>query len=726
MCYIPKTLLITPPLTQLNTPYPATAYLKGFLKQHSFPVYQADLGIELVLEIFSAKELTRIFEQVNTGNFELSENAQHIHALKNTYIQTVDDVIKYLQSKNETLAHRICSRNFLPEASRFAQLADEEWAFGTMGIRDKARYLATLYIEDLGDLIRETISPNFEFTKYAEQLSRSAASFDELENHLQKESDFVDKIMLELLKKHIDNYNPDIIGFSVPFPGNLYGALRCAQFIKTNYPNIHIIMGGGYPTTELRELSDIQVFKYVDYITLDDGEAPIIQIINYLSNKTDKENLLRTFILDQQKVKYINNIDIKDIPHKDVGTPDYSDLLLDKYLSVIEVANPMHRLWSDGRWNKLTLAHGCYWHRCTFCDTSLDYIKRYDATQINTIVDRIEEVIKQTGETGFHFVDEAAPPALLAELAIELIRRKLNISWWTNIRFEAGFTADLAKLIAASGCIAVSGGIEVASDRLLKLINKGVNLKTVSKSTRSFRDADIMVHAYLMYGFPTQTEQETIDSLEVVRQLFEYELINSAYWHLFTTTIHSPVGKNPDKFHIKLPEGQKGTFANNDLIHIDKTTDHEKFGKGLNKAVYNFMHDIGFDFQMQEWFDFNIQETTVDMQLIESYLQIAEKTDSEKLNYKVVYIGELPVLKKLKKKSQLTFHTKNEIIKIRDEETIIQWLFQLIKSLKENTSKIKLIDLSADFEEKTERPFILFLQSSTWKKLRETGLLLTK
>ncbi|MEN8123033.1 MAG: radical SAM protein, partial [Bacteroidota bacterium] len=297
---------------------------------------------------------------------------------------------------------------------------------------------------------------------------------------------------------------------------------------------------------------------------------------------------------------------------------------------------------------------------------------------------------------------------------------------WTNIRFEAGFTSNLALLLAESGCIAVSGGIEVASDRLLKLINKGVNLKTVSKSTHNFRDAGIMVHAYLMYGFPTQTEQETIDSLEVVRQLFDHELINSAYWHLFTATIHSPVGQNPEEFNISLPANQKGTFANNDLVHIDKTTNHEKFGKGLNKAVYNFMHDIGFDFHLQEWFDFPIPETTVNMQLIENYLQLLEKADDEKLNHRIVYIGELPVLKKLKKKSQLTFYTKNDTIKIRDEESVIQWLYLLVQDLKENSSIIKLTDLTEDFEDKTKYPFSLFLQSSNWQKLSEAGLLLIK
>ena len=92
-----------------------------------------------------------------------------------------------------------------------------------------------------------------------------------------------------------------------------------------------------------------------------------------------------------------------------------------------------------------------------------------------TLVDRIESVIQQTGKSGFHFVDEAAPPKLLKELALELIHRRLSISWWTNIRFERNFSLDLCRLLAASGCIAVSGGLESVSDRLLKLMNKGKN-----------------------------------------------------------------------------------------------------------------------------------------------------------------------------------------------------------------------------------------------------------
>ena len=465
-------LLITPPFTQLNTPYPATAYIKGFLKTKGVSSFQMDLGMEVILELFSKEGLTDLFQVESKSK---STNSQRIFALNKEYIKTIDSVIAFLQGKNPTLARTICSGNFLPEASRFNQLDDMEWAFGTMGMQDKAKHLATLYLEDLSDYIVECVDENFGFSRYAEQLGRSANSFDELYLHLQKEPTYIDRITLNIIKKRLEVIRPKLVCFSVPFPGNLYSAFRCAQFIKSNFPSCKIAIGGGFPNTELRELKDERVFEFFDFISLDDGELPLELIYNSVSQTKSVELVLkRTYILEHGKVVYKNNASQTDYKQSEVGTPDYSDLFLDKYISVIEIANPMHSLWSDGRWNKLTMAHGCYWGKCTFCDVSLDYIKLYEPIAAKTLVDRMEELIAQTGENGFHFVDEAAPPALMREVALEIIRRKLVVSWWTNIRFEKSFTSDLTYLLKESGCIAISGGLEVASDRLLDLIKKGL------------------------------------------------------------------------------------------------------------------------------------------------------------------------------------------------------------------------------------------------------------
>jgi hypothetical protein len=379
-------LLITPPFTQLNTPYPATAYLKGFLNTKNISAYQMDLGIEVILELFSKEGLTDVFchiersRDADSPNSQLpTSNSERIYSLKDDYIKTIDSVIAFLQGKNPSLARQICSGNFLPEASRFDQLDDMEFAFGSMGMQDKAKHLATLYLEDLSDFIVECVDENFGFSRYAERLGRSANSFDELYQHLQQELTFIDKITIKILKERIEIVHPKLVCFSVPFPGNLYSAFRCAQFIKENFPNIKTAMGGGFPNTELRELKDKRVFEFFDFITLDDGELPVELLYHAVchSELVSESELKRTFLLENNQVIYKNNSSRHDYKQSEVGTPDYSDLLLDKYISVIEVANPMHSLWSDGRWNKLTMAHGCYWGKCTFCDISLDYIKLY-------------------------------------------------------------------------------------------------------------------------------------------------------------------------------------------------------------------------------------------------------------------------------------------------------------------------------------------------------------
>ncbi|MCL6460533.1 MAG: radical SAM protein, partial [Flavobacterium micromati] len=504
-----KLLVITPPFTQLNTPYPATAYIKGFLNTLNIETVQADLGIEVILKLFSKEGLSCLLPQAKTKN--LSDNVKRIIALWDEYIKTIDPVISFLQGKNPTLALQICQEDFLPEASRFAQLEDLDWAFGTMGTQDKAKHLATLYLEDISDFIVECIDENFGFSRYAERLGRSANSFDELYNALNQELTYIDKIFISILKDRIETVEPTMFLVSVPFPGNLYASFRAAQWIKQNHPHIKISMGGGFPNTELRSLSDERIFEFFDFITLDDGEVPIEELIKSTAAESKDRTYKRTFLLEDGKVVYKNNSTKPDYKQSQVGTPDYSDLLLDKYISVIEIVNPMHRMWSDGRWNKLTMAHGCYWGKCTFCDISLDYIKIYEPVAANLLCDRMEEMISKTGQNGFHFVDEAAPPALMRALALEILRRKLAVTWWTNIRFEKSFTKDLCLLLKASGCIAVSGGLEVASDRLLKLIDKGVTVEQVAIVTRNFTEANVMVHAYLMYGYPTQTIQETVD-----------------------------------------------------------------------------------------------------------------------------------------------------------------------------------------------------------------------
>lgn len=615
-----KILLVTPPFTQLNTAYPATAYLKGFLDSKGVKVTQMDLSIELFTSIFTEEFIDAIFKQA-----ELLENYDFplVWKYKEDYIAKVETVMNYLRVQEVTAAYQIVHKDFLPQGHRRAKLQNDlSSEFGKLGILDKAKHVATLFVEELGDFIQANVDEFFSFTRYAESIARAASSFDEINDLLTYETTLIEDEMLYLLNEQMQQDTYDLVGFTVPFPGNLFSALRCAQFLKQEFSQVGVMMGGGYCNTELRRLSDPRIFDVIDFITLDDGEGPVLKITEFLSGKIGVEGLERTYMLEAGEVVYKDKQPNTIFHHKNLPAPSYVGLPHGKYLSFLDVMNPMHRMWSDGRWNKLTISHGCYWKQCSFCDVTLDYISNYENTTADDLVHKIEKIVAETGVTGFHFVDEAAPPKMLRALANKLIEKRVFITWWTNIRFEKTFTPELCSLLSKSGCIAVTGGLEVASDRLLAKMKKGVDIGQVARVTKAFSDENIMVHAYLMYGFPTQTAQETIDSLEVVRQLFQNNCIQSAFWHQFACTAHSPVGKDPEAFDIEIVGPEFKGFAENDLFHKDpKGAKHHKFTQGLNAALQNYLNHKGFEIPLTNYFDFKVPKVTHEPNMIDTYLK---------------------------------------------------------------------------------------------------------
>jgi hypothetical protein len=466
---------------------------------------------------------------------------------------------------------------------------------------DRATFLASLYLDDLADVIREGVDPDFGFSRYAERLGVAMPTFDPLLKKLQSPPNLIAGMIDELAAQAIRKHKPDIVGLTLPFPGTVYGAFRIAQQVRKMRPNTRIVMGGGYVNTELRNLTDERVFQFVDDICFDEGYSSWSQVLEGLK----REEVLKCMGAQGQ-------------------TPLYDGIDFSRYINLMETTNPMHRIWSDGKWLKMQVANGCYWHKCAFCDVGLDYIGRYRPPNVDALVEQMEQMIQSTGQTGFHFTDEALAPALLRQLSERLIQRKLKVSWWGNIRFEKAFTPELAQLMAKAGCIAVTGGLECAQDRLLAFMNKGITCKDAATVCKGFSKAGILVHAYLMYGFPTQTQKEIFEALEYVRGLFAKGFIQSAYWHRFALTAHSPIAKDPKAFGVKLaadlshypahgckvltrealrkqPKGVR-CFALNEIPYaVSRAPDYDRLGHALRCAIYNYMLGLGLDLPVEKW-----------------------------------------------------------------------------------------------------------------------------
>lgn len=708
----PTVLLLIPPLTQLNTPYPSTAYLTGFLRSRGIDCHQADIGIEMVLRLFSRAGLTEVFREVRALGDTVPHEATRMLRAEQCYLNAIDPVVRFLQSRKSALIPKFLASGFLPRGPRFAGRLSRR-----LSKMDRATQYATFFIEDVADLVQATVSPHFGLSRYAEQIAQSASSFDRIVKALAEKPTLTDRFMLEAMWQHIELVQPTLIGLSVPFPGNLYGAFRMAQSIKEHRPEIAITLGGGYANTELRRVSDLRVFDYMDFITLDDGELPLLSLIEYLSGTRPKTTLARTFHRETDRVIYTDDPTNKDFGMGEVGCPTYRGLPLNRYLTILDSTNPMHRLWSEGHWNKLTVAHGCYWKQCTFCDVGLDYIGRYQMTPTDRLVSQIEALIAETGHRGFHFVDEAAPPAALKAFALRLLECNIKIRWWGNIRFEEAFTPDLCRLLAASGCIAVTAGLEAASDRLLEKIKKGITVDQTALVAAAFRDAGILVHAYLMYGVPSESIQETLDSLERVRQLFAADVMQSAFWHRFTVTAHSPVGLDPKAHGLRILGPRFEGFAENDLRHQDKIgRTPDWLGKGLRRSMLNFLEGRGLTMDVRDWFDHQAPKPRVDPHWVESLLTTPKDKDDPNLERRLVWIGNDPRSTPSGNRARKN-HSSLET----------QWLAGVIRQSKIRPSRSTpypgFREIQSTFPGDENR-FKSFLAGLLWRRTRMAGLLL--
>jgi len=724
----PSVLLLIPPLTQLNTPYPSTAYLTGFLRGRGIDASQADIGIDMVLRLFCRSGLQALFEQVRKRKDELPGEARQMLAIEPAYLNAIDPVIEFLQGRNPSLALLLARPGFLPQGPRFAGHNGSAASSHALPEQDRAKRFATLYLEDLADLVQATVSPHFALSRYAEHIARAASSFETIIDAVAVPPTLTDRFILESLWEHLERCNPSLVCLTVPFPGNLYGAFRIAHSIKRQRPDIAIALGGGYANTELRRLSDPRVFDYVDYITLDDGERPLLSLIEHRAGTRPRARLCRTFYRDKDRVVFANDTSEREFSMDEVGCPTYSGLTLDRYLTILDSTNPMHRLWSEGHWNKLTVAHGCYWKQCTFCDVGLNYISRYEMTPTDRLIQQIEQLIAETGCRGFHFVDEAAPPAALKSLALALLEKGITISWWGNIRFEEAFLPDLCRLLAASGCIAVTAGLEAASDRLLEKIKKGITVDQTALVAAAFKDADILIHAYLMYGCPSETVQETIDSLERVRQLFAADLIQSAFWHRFTATAHSPIGLKPAAHGLRILGPEFQGFAENDFLHEDQRGETPEWvGEGLRRSVLNYLEMRGLTLDVRQWFDHPVPRTQVSSTWVPRLLKKRIVKDDPQAERRFVWLGGQPVCEPVGKRTRLILpgHTSDQAVTLATQQA--QWLDNLIRRSTPQNNPSRpyplLRETKTTFPGST-REFETFLNSTSWKKVRSAGLLL--
>jgi len=723
-------IVITPPILQINSPYPSGAYLSAFFKNQGCNVTWADLNLQLFYSIFSSAGIQKIFQLSSKRAIQLAEKAEkkgddgtafnlrRYVSTASAWENWIDWIVQILRDGGENISntnprrssrekqHQFLYSPFAPRGNRMLNFMENLNHEPTV---DDVRMLCTLALADLSDYITIAFDENFSLVRYAESLAVDERDFSQIQSQLDS------PVMKNFYEPVLENYfgrsgsklpsgfccksspsapvfppqsltqessqaglysdTQTMVCISIPFAGTLLPALYTARFFKKNYgDSIKICIGGGFVNTELRNANQKALAKYVDFISYDRGYGSYYQLLNFInkdspdfSSVSEPIYKLRQFAKTEDgSIKVIEPIWKQDEIEKiedsftQTTTPDYSDIDFSIYPRVCDDVNPMHRLWTDGSWIKAYLAHGCYWHKCAFCDTQLDYVCSYLPVGTKNLYESLSNTAKEKGVFGIHFVDEALPPAMIKQFALENLKQpgENQLYYWGNVRFEKAFTKDLAALLSAGGFAAVSAGLEVATGSGLKNINKGTDIQSIVSACAAFKEAGILVHAYMIYGFWNDTPQSIIDSMETLRQFFEAGLLDSAFWHKFVLTRNSQVytewkeGLHPELKPIesvKKQNAENAMFAQNNL-HFEGEQSYEKFGPYLETALNSWMHGEALNRKIQKWFDFPVPAPTIPKDFIEKCIEKYEGENEKRTvqnlqnTQKIFWLGSKPVI----------------------------------------------------------------------------------
>ena len=623
-----KALLVQPPFVQLNAPYPAVYYLESFLRGRGADARAVDHSIELFRAIFSRSGIAPAFDAARRlldasppggeGGADptvLTQLERYV-SYERLYLQWIDGLAAFLSGRDPAFAHLLSQTVELPRGRRAEAFLE---ARGGRIASHEARGLATAVLEDLGDLVSYALDPSFGTVRYGERIAASASHFAPIRAALDS-SRLLSSAYGPLLAAEWEASGgaPDLLLVSIPFPGCLLGALACAGSARKAFgPRTRILFGGGYVSTELRGMLDGGIFDFCDYLCFDSGYGSIDSILEVEAGAAALR-LYKTMYRDEAGRVVAAGFDEPDEaaakgPRRRTScdqaerlraaeakaiasiAPDYADCDFGRYLQVVDSENPMHRLWSDSPWLKYGLARGCYWRRCSFCDTKLEYVSLFVPADISALVAAADSATSRTGLHGIHFVDEAMPMASLLAFArengIRAAAGKRPFHFWGNVRFDSSWTEDRCEYLAASGLVAVSGGIEIATEAGLEMTDKGFDLAGLARTLVAMKRSGLLVHAYLIYGFPGQSRTDIVESAEVCRQLMASGLVDSAFWHRFVLTRHSRMYGEWPKLE---PVDRQWDFANNDL-GFSGEEEFDEFDGPLAATLESWMQGEGLE-----------------------------------------------------------------------------------------------------------------------------------
>lgn len=499
-----KILLIQPPQWCPASPYLAVPLLSGGLKREGFDVKAYDLNIEFFNYLLTKENL------VSCDNFARKFLEEAAPDYENADISEIEKNGDY-HEKNRCLKYLTIKKFYSDYTEEIPELIEKiEYAVGVT--RSKEDFFVPEKLFEAKHIIKTALrlasmpyAPNeIDFDNY---FSNPLYNLDWENVRAQVEDKTINMFydyfgsFASLAAK--EKY--DIIALSMTDLSQMISVFTLAKALREK-TDAKIIVGGNYSTQiydEIMKHKDIFT-DFIDYLVIGDGEIALTMLCSYLSGSCTLSQVPNIVYLGENGEVVSTGFSCDRIDMDSLAYPDFSDYDLTKYFT----PDPTF---------PIQLSKGCYWGKCNFCDYPYGQ-QGYHPKHIERILDEIKHLMHTYNASKFMFVDEAIPPKFYNELALAIIRESLKINFYSFARLETGYTPEVLANLHKAGARLFLWGYECSSPRVMALMNKGIDVSKRMQILSDARDAGIWNNGLFMFGYPTETLEETEETMRVIKE----------------------------------------------------------------------------------------------------------------------------------------------------------------------------------------------------------------